>query len=964
MGGISSGVGIFSGIDSNSLINQLLQIESRPKILAQQRMIQLQVQQSAYLDINSKLQALKSAAASFRTGNIFAANKTSTSDEGVLTATATSKATQGAYTFIVNRLVTTQQQLSKGMADADQSGLNAQSFTFESALGRIDRDVALGDLNGGEGVKRGTLQITDSHNTVATVDLSKAATVSEVLDAINSSSAAVTASVEGGRFIVKDDAGGAITIANGSNSTTADSLGIAGTSPGGAITGSLVYTMAEATSLKALNDGNGVSIGNQAGDASYDFRISVGGSNVNVNIGDVWQTVDGELKVVDPAVSTVGGVIKRINKAMTDAGFAEVTASISTDGSRLMITDSLNRSLESSDNAGTSGNTLADLGLATSGPMAGTITGKRILSEINSTLAKNLLGGSGSLGDGTLDITLRNGTHFNLTLDTDASIAGLARQIESAAGTNGDGSKRLTVTLNQTGDGLLFTDNTGGGSNLIIRGNEAGPDTDTAAALGISTGAPGVASSTVESANLQHSYVALSTLTSTLNNGKGIGTGTFTIFDSQGAKADIDVGSDTRTVGDLIAEINSKNIRVKAKVNAHGDGVILYEPDGGGGSLKIKVEDDTGAVARSLNLRGEAKGTGADNTIDGSAEVTVAFEATDTLRDIADKINASDARVTASIINDGGGSSPFHLSLASDSSGVAGRFIARTGNLDLGLETMDAGSDARVFLGSTDPAKAVLLSSSTNSLDDVIQGVNLDLVSASADPVTITVSQDTDGIMTAIGAFVETFNSAIDRIDFQSRFVPSTDETQPGDKGPLLGDGTLLNLRADMFNTALGQSVNTPGAFDRLTDVGIKVDDTGHLSFDQDAFNQAMSEDPESVKALFTARDIDTKTKQEILPGVFVEPDPDAPDTFSSLGVAGLVEQLTVRYIDANKGVLTLRGNTLADQITLQQHRVEAFDAQLESKRQILQQQFLAMEEAIGKLQSQQGTLSQIARVG
>lgn len=963
MGGISTGVGIFSGIDSASLIEQLLSIESRPKILAQQRMVQLQVQQSAYLDINSKLQALKSAAAGFRTGNIFAANKTTSSDEGVLTATATTKATEGAYTFIVNRLVTTQQQLSKGFADADQSGLNASSFTFESALGRIDRDINLGDLNGGDGVKRGAIQITDSHGAVATVDLSKAATVNEVLDAINSSSAAVTASVQGGRFIVQDDAGGTITVSNGSNSTTADSLGIAGTAPGGTITGSLVYSLSDATALKALNDGNGVSIGNQAGDAAYDFRISVAGDAVNVNLGDVWQTVDGELKIVEPAVSTIEGVIKRINDAMAAKGYTQVTASVHADGTRLVITDSMNRMLETSDNLGTTGNTLADLGLATSAPVAGTINGKRVLSELNSTLTKNLAGGSGELGDGTLDITLRNGTNFNLTLDMDSSIAGLARQIEAAAGNNVDGSKRLIVSLNETGDGLLFTDNTGGGSNLIIRGNEVGDGENTAEALGISTGALGVASNTVESSNLQHKYVGLSTLLSGMNNGKGIGTGTFTIFDSQGAKADIDIGSDTHTAGDLIAEINSKSIRVKAKINDHGDGIMLYEPDGGG-ALKIKVEDDTGAVARSLNLRGEAKGVDDDNFIDGSAEVSVAFDPTDTLTDIADKINASDARVTAAVINDGGGSSPYHLSLSSESSGVAGRFIARTGGLDLGLDTMDEGSDARVFLGSTDPAKAVLLSSSTNSLDNVIQGVSLDLVSASSDPVTITVAQDTDGITTAIGAFIETFNSAIDRIDFQSRFTPSSDETQPGDKGPLLGDGTLLNLRADLFNTVLGQSVNTPGSFDRLTAVGIEVGEDGHLEFDQDQFNEAMTEDPASVEALFTARDLDTKQKEEILPGVFVEPDPEAPDTFSSLGVAGRVEQLAVRYIDNTKGVLTLRNNTLSDQIKLQQDRVADFDARLESRRQILQKQFLAMEEAIGKLQSQQGTLGMISKVG
>jgi hypothetical protein len=35
MGGISSGGGIFSGINSEQIIQQLLAIESRPKLLAQ-----------------------------------------------------------------------------------------------------------------------------------------------------------------------------------------------------------------------------------------------------------------------------------------------------------------------------------------------------------------------------------------------------------------------------------------------------------------------------------------------------------------------------------------------------------------------------------------------------------------------------------------------------------------------------------------------------------------------------------------------------------------------------------------------------------------------------------------------------------------------------------------------------------------------------------------------------------------
>ncbi|MEL7484129.1 MAG: flagellar cap protein FliD N-terminal domain-containing protein, partial [Planctomycetota bacterium] len=66
MSGITSGIGLVSGIDTASLIQQLLAVESRPQQLAQVRLAQLQSQQAAFLDINTRLGGLQSAARSFR----------------------------------------------------------------------------------------------------------------------------------------------------------------------------------------------------------------------------------------------------------------------------------------------------------------------------------------------------------------------------------------------------------------------------------------------------------------------------------------------------------------------------------------------------------------------------------------------------------------------------------------------------------------------------------------------------------------------------------------------------------------------------------------------------------------------------------------------------------------------------------------------------------------------------------
>ncbi len=955
MGGISTGVGIFSGLDTGQIISQLLAISSRPKILAQQRIAQLQVQQSGYMDINSRLQTLQNVAASLRTQNIFQTHRATSSAPEVLTATATTNAREGVHSFIVDRLVSTQQFLSRGFLNSNSTGLGATSISFESAEARLDRDTNLANLNGGSGVSRGKITITDSAGGAATVDLSRVGTVSEVLSAINSAAGVqVRASVRDGAFIIEDRAGGAGTmqIANVATYTTADSLGIAKAAVGGVITGDRVHGLTEQTALSQLNDGNGIFVGNVFGEGAWDFDISIGGAAaIRVNLGAQYSGSE----VIAPAAATIGDVIDRINEAMGE-NYPEVTASIDATGTRLVINDTQNRMIELTNRPGTLGNTLADLGLATDFPTTGTLTGTRILADMNSTLASRLLGGTGlsALGNGQLDMTLRDGTNVAMTLDLDTSMSSIARQIETASGTLPGGGPRLTVTVNDTGTGLLITDHTGGSGNLRIEGAGGG---DTAVALGISTGAAGVASNTVSGSNLQHQYISYQTQLSTMNQGRGIGTGVMRITDSLGVTREIDVGTDAVTLGDLAKEINSAGSRVKARINDGGDGLLLYE-DTGGGSVKIKVEDVSGSVARNLRILGEAEGTGNDNFIDGSGEQVVELAANDTLSQIMAKINAANVGVSATIINDGNGATPYRLSLTARSSGTAGRMIVDSGSFDLGLTTLDAGRDARVFFGASDPALGVLLQSSTNTLDRVIEGVSIDLTGVKNDPVTLTISKDTSAIENKIKEFVDAFNDAASRIQFHTRFDTTTNQ-----RGSLIGDSTAQSLRRSLFDTVLGTGLNLSGTFDRLTDVGITMGSGGVLALDVERLRDALEEDAESVEALFTARELAPKDPVPVnpsIPGITVRP---TEDTFLSLGVLGRIEELAKRFVNTVDGVLPGRRQSLDAQIQSQNQRISLIDAQLANRRSRLEQQFLAMERAIAQLQGQQSSLSGIQRV-
>ena len=293
MGGIS-GSGLISGIDTASLIEQLIAVSSGPKNLAQNRLLQLQFQQAAYFDLNSQLGSLKTAAAAFRVDSIFQTKKATSSNPDVLTATTTVGAQPGTYTFIVDRLVSSRQLFSRGFQDKDVSAVGASQFTIESILGRLDRDISLSALNDGNGIERGSIRINDG-TTSAEIDLSRAATVQDVLDEINNAGLNITASVRDGSFFVD----GAQTITNVGTAETAESLGLRGGTAGinidGVFEGFRVYELTGNITLAGLNDGNGVDYNSGTTvveGVATDFKVTVNGITVNVGLGEIRERDD------------------------------------------------------------------------------------------------------------------------------------------------------------------------------------------------------------------------------------------------------------------------------------------------------------------------------------------------------------------------------------------------------------------------------------------------------------------------------------------------------------------------------------------------------------------------------------------------------------------------------------------------------------------------------------------------
>lgn len=944
MSGITSGVGLFSGIDSKSIIEQLLALEGRTKLVTQRRGVELKSRQAVFLDLKNAMASLGTAATKFRTDKTFQAARATSSDTDVLSATARAGATAGTYTFLVDRVVSTQQVLSRGFADRNATAIGATDLIFEPAAARLDRDTPLSEFNGGAGIQRGKIRITDAAGGEAVVDLSRVTNLSEVLDAINGQSTAhVTAKADGNHLVLTDTSGagsGRLTVADVSGYTTASSLGIAGqastTGPGGTLNGSSVFYLSGASTLASLNDRTGVRLNTAAGTGTKDFTISTrDGSSLAIDIGAMY---DADGKLTAAAVGDLAGVISRINGQSN----GKVTASINAAGTGLKLVDNTtgSGSFEVVDSSGAA----ADLRIAGSGTGAGdVINGARLIASLNSSLLSSVGGGTG-LGGATIAVTNRAGSSFTVSVNPDGSLSDVISAISDQTGGT------VTAALNSSGTGLVLTDSTGStASNLIIGGAAA-------ETLGISTGMAGVAEASVKGQRIQKRYISGATTLASLNNGLGIGTGTFEITDSTGKVQSVTVGDSQKTVADLIALINSRGLDVTARVNDNGDGIVIEENSGVNGSVKIAVRDANGAVARSLGLVAEAAGTGSSNKIVGSFEKKISISATDTLDSALTKINSARAGVRAAIINDGSGATPFRLTLTSESSGAGGEFTLDPGSLDLGLSTLSAGRDARIILGGGDPARGVLLSSGSNTFDGVINGVRIDATSRSEEQVTVSVTQDTAAIESAVNAFATAFNTIIRKIDNATSYDQTTDK-----RGPLLGDSTVEIMRSAIYNAVNSKATGVTGRYQVLSQVGVSIGASGEMVINSDRLRSALSTDPAAVEQLFSARVQITEESTEIAPGVRVLDNTSTPK-FSSLGVAEIVGRLAEKYTASTTGIFARVDQSLQSQVKLAENRTAELDARLEQRRVVLERQFLAMETVIGKMQTQSSALSSIRR--
>ncbi|MFI5932661.1 flagellar filament capping protein FliD [Actinoplanes sp. NPDC051494] len=311
---------------------------------------------------------------------------------------------------------------------------------------------------------------------------------------------------------------------------------------------------------------------------------------------------------------------------------------------------------------------------------------------------------------------------------------------------------------------------------------------------------------------------------------------------------------------------------------------------------------------------------------------------------IADALNKAGLGVKASVVNTGGAQNILQLSGAK--TGTANAFSI-TGLEDVGLAT-SAATDAKLQVGGADEDGGYSVTSGTNTFTGLMAGVTL-TVSKKETNVNLNVESDAAGIASKLQSLVDAANAALAEVTTQTKYDPSTKVSSP-----LTGDFMVRQMSSSILSSiSQGLTYRKEGApaapdktadpaviaadkaanvvkFGSLSKLGIELDRSGQLTFDQEKFTASYNADPTAIKQ-------------------------------AGIAFGDSIRAVANTQIENVTGAVTGRKNAI-DSMNLQ---IDNWDVRLAAKKTALTKQYAGLETALGKLQSQSTWLSgQIASLG
>lgn len=285
-------------------------------------------------------------------------------------------------------------------------------------------------------------------------------------------------------------------------------------------------------------------------------------------------------------------------------------------------------------------------------------------------------------------------------------------------------------------------------------------------------------------------------------------------------------------------------------------GILAARASAGGGATAGSYAIHVGNIAHSQVLAASGVASLQNPTSTGTLSIrvgsgalqTVTIDASNnTLGGLRDAINAANAGVTATVVNDGS-ATPYKLVLSANTTGAANT-IQITNNLSAGelYDTVAGLAQVRAADDASMTVNGVAVNSASNTVSSVIPGVTLTL--AAGGDTAVTVANDTASAQAAVASFVKAYNDVNSTI---SNLTAYDAKTKKG--GPLLGDFTAQNLQVQIRNVLSQHLAGVGGSLTALSQVGVSFQKDGTLALDNTKLAAATGSSFNDIAALFAVQ--------------------------------------------------------------------------------------------------------------
>jgi len=306
------------------------------------------------------------------------------------------------------------------------------------------------------------------------------------------------------------------------------------------------------------------------------------------------------------------------------------------------------------------------------------------------------------------------------------------------------------------------------------------------------------------------------------------------------------------------------------------------------------------------------------------ATTTVAVDATTTLANLRDAINAGNGDAEASIINDGTG---YRLVLTSKTSGVDNPITVTENVTSLALPTgpVAGGTTLQAAQDAAFSIDTLSMTRSANTFADAIGGVTITLTKEGSG--TLSVTNDTAAIKEKIEGFVTAYNDIVSLVSTNAIY-----DTKTNKGGPLTGESTARDVVTRLQSIIRSRVAGLPEDLRVLSQIGIKTGTDGKLTIDGAVLTDKIATDLAEVSDLFNATG----------------------------GVANAVWDYADQATDAITGSLAYRKKGLGTIVSKIDSDISRVEARLAKEEAELRARFAKLEALLGTLTSQSSFLTSL----